>query len=270
MTFDVIFLAVLFGTVAIIPCVLLARRERLPSLLAWGLPVVAALAWFAARPVANADSWRLALRGGEMMLVLLALVACGVRFARARNDGTGGAPLDWFPVRVSLAATALVAAGWLAGDDAARIIEPGYLMALAVMVAGGLLLGTAAASRRGRVLLCVLSGVLVAGLAGMMVWPSRIVTAAEVAADGRAYCLMVPDGGDGHRLVRSLAELTPLVMRASQDGLRARNNNGQLHVDGRPPMHWSYASGQFEPGADAFGEAPCRKRPHFGVDLWWD
>ncbi|CAN5383952.1 hypothetical protein BH10PSE13_BH10PSE13_10890 [soil metagenome] len=269
MTFEVIFLVALLGTVVLLPCVLMARRERLPSLLAVGVPALMALLWFATRPVASGDDWRLPFRGAEMLLVLVTLVACAVRLARVRNSEAGEAPLDWFPTRVSLVATALVAAGWLAGDDAARIIEPGYLMVLGVMVAGGLLLATVGASRRGRILLCVLSGVLVAGLAGILVWPSRIVTAAEMAADGRAYCMLVPDGGDGHRLARSLADLTPLVMRASQSGLRVTNNNGQLHVDGSPPMHWSFASGRFEPNADTFGEAPCRKKAHFGADLWW-
>jgi len=60
------------------------------------------------------------------------------------------------------------------------------------------------------------------------IWPPAVVADARRIADGKAYCLVVADGQSSYRAASSWFDLMPLIMLASEDGLRARNNHGQL------------------------------------------
>jgi hypothetical protein len=109
---------------------------------------------------------------------------------------------------------------------------------------------------------------------GVLIWsmllPSRVIAAAEAAAQDRPYCIDLEKGP-----ARSAGDLSGLNMRASNHDGWSWNFHALLVIGDtdRRYMNWSYRTGRFEPVSDSAREglhleriAQCAPKIHFARD----
>ena len=257
----------------VLPLLLLCMpRVGYPWLLAFCIPIYACMLWFATRPYASSDDWAPLGAFIVYLLFAVALAACALRLAlsillASRSAVSEKAVLDWKPFQFSCLLVLLVGFGWAWLPTMARLTTP-LLVLILIGIAGVAAAWESWHARSTRRIAAGMVAVVAAlGIGAIIVWPPIVVAAAERAAGGRPYCLGIANGRNGHREARSLIDLSPLMMRASEQGVRARNNHGQILVAGQHTRHWSYINRRFEADADTHRPYPCARHVGFAAQL---
>jgi hypothetical protein len=171
--------------------------------------------------------------------------------------GREAPPIDYRPLWACLAIVATGWAGWLLGPTLARLFLPLSVLLIASIVAVALGFAAWHFAGRARWVSAAAAMTMIVGVVAILSWPSRITQAAQNQAHGRAYCLMVADGGVDYRPVTSRLDLTPLMMRASEYPW-LRNQHGLMVMVDTPPRNFSYRQAAF---ADVANETPDPERP---------
>lgn len=151
-------------------------------------------------------------------------------------------PLDWRFTKWSVAATVLAAGMLELGPSFARVIGAAVVISTVVAVVLLSLIFAWRHRARGQAYGFALTIAVTLGLATVatLIWPFAVVSAAQASANGFPYCLLVADGQTRHRPAQNMLDLTPIVMRATENHGRAVNRHGYLVVSKRPLAHWSY------------------------------
>jgi hypothetical protein len=262
---------------------LLMPRRAYPWTVALVIPLMVFVLWAVTRPMTIDNDWgpldaaifmfAIMLSGGAMLLR-------GV-FAAVWTLKAGDAlppPLDWTPMQASSAAAVTFGVGWAFAPTLSRLIGPAAMIIVGMAGAVAALIYAANRLRRPRndgrrtsgwvslaVGLTLLTGITVA-----LSIATNVVRAAERFANDHPYCLLIADGGNDYRLARSVLDLTPLTMRATESGSHAHNHHAQINVAVRGTVvhhHWSYMHGGFDAWSNGSEIESCAPSLHFAVDL---
>ncbi|GEM_PF-6573837 len=284
----------IFLVVTLPLCVSAAIPPRYLAFYAASLAMLALL--YALKPAVSDQSSSLA--STDFALLALVLLACALGVAarligaviRRLVKGLSLAPRELlWPERPS--ATLSVGLGALAGlctvailAAIAQDIRPAkwaYAVvagdAIGILVFASVVARGAGEHRVVRLFLYGLGGsapVFCVALAGWA-WsfPSAVSERAEVIAAGKPYCIQVAAAGDGYAEAISLADLTPLTMRARCREGWCRQNHAILLIDNGadPPslLNWSYRNRDFrsDPPSPVKPPVRCRPKLHFTPGL---
>jgi len=226
--------------------------------------------WEINRPISMSDDWAplgRMLATGAMLLWLAAYALrmgidwiVGFKFPRDA--------IDYRPFRVALAICITAWAGWLLGPPLARWLG-GWPVLLGGVAAASFLLLLGRRADRGQWIFLGTGLTILAGVAGILSWPSAVASAAAARAAGQPYCIMIGDGDGDYRPARNMLDLSPLVMRANESPY-LRNQHALLIFRGGGGLHFSYRRGQFERGheGDEYVDHPlCTPRHDFAGAL---
>lgn len=229
--------------------------------------------WEILRPVSMSDDWAWAGQG----LAIIAMVSWAVIYGlRTLVDAILSrryqvCAIDYRPFRSALAITGTAWAGWLFGPPMARWFG-GWPVVLAGVAVASFLLVLGRRAERGQWVFFGIGVTIFAGIAGILSWPPAVARAAAVRAAGQPYCIMIGDGDGDYRAARTLLDLSPLLMRASETP-RLRNQHALLIFHGGGGLHFSYRGKRFEHGSegDEYIDNPlCTPRSNFASELpYW-
>lgn len=240
-------------------CLLLMPRRGYPWVVAVFAPLCAFILWTIGRPTSSSDDWAAWGAAFAIAWLVVALLAAGVRWLIDLGRGARNPlpPIDWTPAWVGIAITFTVALSWVFAPTLARLVGGWGAMSIGAITAATLAwLGWQAAGRS-RWITGAIAATLFAGMAYVLSWPAVVGRAAEDAALGRPYCIMIGDGGRGFRTATSPIDLSPILMRATEYP-QLRNQHAVLIIDGAAPRNFSYRKGRF---ADVARNGPDRDEP---------
>lgn len=269
------FLAALFQLLLVgLPIALLFTPRRAYG---WALAVlvlaIGLIGWQVNRPISMADDWAPL---GRMIATAAMLFWIGVYVLRMAIDAMVAIkypqqPIDYRPFRASLAICATGWAGWLFGPPFARWFG-GWPVVLAGVAAALFLIGLGRRADRGQWVLVGIGATIIAGIVGILSWPSAVARAAADRAAGQPYCIMIGDGDGDYRPARSMLDLSPLLMRANEAPY-LRNQHALLIFDAGGGPHFSYQRRRFERGneGDEYIDNPlCAPKADFASALpYW-
>ncbi|TIX51819.1 intracellular growth attenuator family protein [Alteraurantiacibacter aquimixticola] len=254
---------------------LVTPRILYPWLVASFAPLLAGLLWLSNRPVSFQQDWA---AFGNMILfagVIACLLAFLFRYIASALAAkflikAAPSPIDWRPFKVSLLLTLGLAFLWWCMPLVAGVVGPHVVLLAGAIVAIALVvLARRMAAVHHRIAAFSASAIVSGLLLFSLTQPGIVVREANRAAQGQPYCLLVADGDRGHRPARSLADLTPVIMRAPARGQIALSNHAQIRVDEAPAMHWSYFGRGFVNGADLYRGVDCERQREWASRLGW-
>ena len=110
---------------------------------------------------------------------------------------------------------------------------------------------------------------ILVGIAAILSWPPIVARAAEDRAAGQPYCIMIGDGDRDYRPARTMLDLSPLLMRATEVP-SLRNQHALLILPAGGGLHFSYRGRLFErgyEGAEYVDHALCTPQRDFAEKL---
>jgi hypothetical protein len=249
---------------------LLAPRKIYGWVLGVFVLAVGWLSWELGRPMSMDNDWG---PWGQMIVMgamLLWLAAYGLRALidlivsrKFRLD-----PIDYRPFRAGLAIVLTGWSGWQFASPIARWVGGWTLLIIGAAVSL-FLLTFAWRSVRGRWVLIPVGATIIVGMVNILSWPPAVARAAEARAVGQPYCIMIGDGDGDYRPARTVLDLSPLLMRATESP-HLRNQHALLIFRGGGGLHFSYRRERFEQGyeGDEYVDHPlCTPRPFFAAQL---
>jgi hypothetical protein len=242
-------------------------RENYPWLVALVAPITGWLLWELNRPFSYADDWAPLgrLLGTSLMLFFGACALLRWLVGLWLNRRGDLPQIDWTPGIAGIAVTLLAGAGWAFGPLAAHAIGGWTLIFLTGAIAVALLVMGWRWQDRRRWIAGASGLTLIAGIASILSWPGTVARAAMISAGDLPYCIMIGDGEGDYRPARTLLDLSPLLMRATETPY-LRNQHALLVMSQGAAPHFSYGRQRFEvgnEGADYINNPICKPRIDF-------
>lgn len=243
-------MAALFQLLLIaLPALLLVTPRNLYG---WTLAVLVLattwLAWEIGRPLSMSEDWGALGRMLATGAILVWLAAYGLRalidFIVSRKFPVDR--IDYRPFRASLAIAGTFWCGWWFAAPLARWLG-GWPVLLAGGVAAIFLLALGWRTDRGNWVFASIGATILVGIAAIWSWPPIVARAAEDRAAGQPYCIMIGDGDRDYRPARTMLDLSPLLMRATEVP-SLRNQHALVILSAGGGLHFSYRGRLFERG----------------------